>query len=225
MDIQDRPSPNCNARPVDAEIDMVVLHYTGMTSATAALDRMCDPAAQVSAHYMVDEDGTAFRLVTEDMRAWHAGVSYWLGATDINDRSIGIEIVNPGHEFGYRPFPEPQMAAVEQLLSHIVARNGIAPARVVGHSDVAPSRKQDPGELFDWQRLAAANLAIWPDAAVDPVAPQDVARTLSRIGYDPDTPLADAITAFQRRFVPHAVSGDADLRTRSMIAAVAAINS
>ena len=186
---------------------------------------MCDAAADVSAHYMVDEDGTVYRLVPEDRRAWHAGVSYWQGATNINDRSIGIEIVNPGHEFGYRPFPEAQMTAVEQLLSDIVSRHGIARARIVGHSDIAPSRKQDPGELFDWQRLAAAGLAMWPDTAGDPVRPEDTASALEQIGYDPKVPLSDAVTAFQRRFVPHAVSGEADLRTRAMIAAVAPIKS
>ena len=225
MDIRDRPSPNFNDRPQGTAVDMVVLHYTGMETAAGALGRMCDPAAQVSAHYMVEEDGTVFLLVPEEKRAWHAGVSYWRGATNINDRSIGIEIVNPGHEFGYRRFPEPQMAALQELLSDIVARHEIAPARVVGHSDIAPSRKQDPGELFDWKRLAAANLAIWPDTAIDPVAADDVAKILSDIGYDPAAPLFDVITAFQRRFVPHAVSGEADLRTRSMIAAVAAIKS
>ena len=225
MDLQEHPSPNCNDRPVDVAIDMVILHYTGMQTATAALDRMCDAAADVSAHYMVDEDGTVYRLVPEDRRAWHAGVSYWQGATNINDRSIGIEIVNPGHEFGYRPFPEAQMTAVEQLLSDIVSRHGIARARIVGHSDIAPSRKQDPGELFDWQRLAAAGLAIWPDTAGDPVRPEDTASALEQIGYDPKVPLSDAVTAFQRRFVPHAVSGEADLRTRAMIAAVAPIKS
>lgn len=225
MDLQEHPSPNCNDRPLDVAIDMVILHYTGMQTATAALDRMCDAAADVSAHYMVDEDGTVYRLVPEDRRAWHAGVSYWQGATNINDRSIGIEIVNPGHEFGYRPFPEAQMTAVEQLLSDIVSRRGIARARIVGHSDIAPSRKQDPGELFDWQRLAAAGLAIWPDTAGDPVRPEDTASALEQIGYDPKVPLSDAVTAFQRRFVPHAVSGEADLRTRAMIAAVAPIKS
>ena len=223
MKIEDRASPNFNDRPAGAAIDMVVLHYTGMLSAEVALDRMCDPEAAVSAHYAVDEDGDVYRLVAEDKRAWHAGISYWRGATDINDRSIGIEIVNPGHEFGYRSFPEPQMAAVEELLREIVSRHDIDPARIVGHSDVAPARKQDPGELFDWQRLAAAGLAVWPYRAADPVSRDDAAKTLSKIGYDPDAPLADIITAFQRRFLPHAVSGHADLRTRTMIAAVAAV--
>ena len=225
MNIQDCPSPNLSDRSADGAIDMVVLHYTGMQSARAALERMCDPAAEVSAHYMVDEDGGVFRLVLEDKSAWHAGVSYWRGATDINDRSVGIEIVNPGHEFGYRPFTSPQMAAVRSLLGDIVARHGIAPARVVGHSDIAPARKQDPGELFDWQELARQGLAIWPRSATDPVEPADVPDMLTAIGYDPGALLDDVVTAFQRRFVPHAVSGEADLRTRSMIAAVAAIKS
>ena len=222
MDIRDRPSPNFNDRPAAAKIDMAVLHYTGMKSAEAALTRLCDPDAAVSAHYLIDEDGDVFRLVAEKQRAWHAGVSSWLGETDINGRSIGIEIVNPGHEFGYRPFPEVQMAAVETLLADILARYPIPPARVVGHSDVAPARKQDPGELFDWQRLARQGLAVWPESAADPVAPDAVRDALCRIGYDPDAPLADVVTAFQRRFVPHAVSGEADLRTRTLIAAVAA---
>tara|TARA_Y100001935_G_C17233492_1_gene471688 strand:- start:175 stop:852 length:678 start_codon:yes stop_codon:yes gene_type:complete len=225
VNIQDCPSPNLSDRSVDGAIDMVVLHYTGMQSARAALERMCDPATEVSAHYMVDEDGGVFRLVLEDKSAWHAGVSYWRGATDINDRSVGIEIVNPGHEFGYRPFTAPQMAAVRSLLGDIVARHGIAPARVVGHSDIAPARKQDPGELFDWQELARQGLAIWPRSATDPVEPADVPDMLTAIGYDPSALLDDVVTAFQRHFVPHAVSGEADLRTRSMIAAVAAIKS
>ena len=225
MDLLEHPSPNSNDRPDGVTVDMVVLHYTGMETAAAALNRMCDAAAEVSAHYMIDEDGTVYRLVPEDRRAWHAGVSCWQGATNINDRSIGIEIVSPGHEFGYRQFPDEQMAAVEQLLSDIVSRHGIARHRIVGHSDIAPSRKQDPGELFDWQRLAAAGLAIWPDTAADPVGPEDTASALEQIGYDPEVPLSDVVTAFQRRFVPHAVSGEADLRTRAMIAAVAAIKS
>lgn len=225
MDIRDRPSPNFGDRPANTAIDTVVLHYTGMDSARAALDRMCDPAAAVSAHYMVDEDGVVFRLVDEDKRAWHAGVSFWLGATNINDRSVGIEIANPGHEFGYRPFPEAQMASVETLLGDILSRHAIPASRVIGHSDVAPARKQDPGELFDWQRLAKKGLAVWPDKAVDAVDLSGVARMLAGIGYDPDAALKDVVTAFQRRYVPHAVSGEADLRTRSMIAAVAAIKS
>jgi N-acetylmuramoyl-L-alanine amidase len=224
MRITDRPSPNFDDR--GASVDMAILHYTGMQTAAAALDRLCDPVAKVSAHYVVEEDGAVWRLVAEESRAWHAGVSHWAGATDINARSVGIEIVNPGHEFGYRSFPEAQMAAVEELLGGIVARHRIAAARVVGHSDVAPSRKQDPGELFDWPRLARAGFAIWPDKMPETAPPlSDVPALLARIGFDPDAPLADVVAAFQRRFVRDAVSGEADDRTRRTIAAVAALQS
>ena len=225
MDFVDYPSPNFNERPLADLIDMIVLHYTGMQSAEAALERMCDPVSEVSAHYMVDDGGGVFRLVAEEKRAWHAGKSFWQGATDINDRSIGIEIANPGHEFGYQPFPQSQMVGLHNLLQEVILRHKIPTARVIGHSDIAPDRKQDPGELFDWRGLAAAGLAIWPDKSKDPIAPVDVSKTLADIGYDPDVALADTITAFQRRFVPHAVSGKADLPTRGIIAAVAAIRS
>ena len=142
---------------------MLVLHYTGMPSAAAALARLCDPGAKVSAHYLVDEDGTVQALVAEQNRAWHAGVSFWRGATGLNDRSIGIEIVNPGHEFGYRPFPPAQMQAVRELCRGILARWPIPARNVVAHSDIAPNRKQDPGELFDWRGLAAAGIGLWTD--------------------------------------------------------------
>ena len=153
------PSPNQDSRPGLA-IDHLVLHYTGMRSAEAALARLCDPAAKVSAHYVVDEDGTVYALVEEARRAWHAGVSYWRGVRQLNDCSVGIEIVNPGHEFGYRAFPRRQMAAVEALCRHILARHDIPARNVVGHSDVAPDRKQDPGELFDWPGLAAQGIGV-----------------------------------------------------------------
>lgn len=225
MDIIERASPNVNDRPADTTVDMVILHYTGMKTGKAALDRLCDPDANVSAHYLIDEDGTTYRMVAEERRAWHAGFSHWSGAVDINDRSIGIEIVNPGHEFGYRAFPEAQMVAVEELLAQIVARHGISPARVVGHSDIAPTRKQDPGELFDWRRLADKGLSIWPTEPGDTIEMADARRYLSDIGYDPDAPLADVVTAFQRRFVPADVSGALDDRTRAFITAVHALNS
>src|SRR5262249_42163258 len=144
-------------------IDMLVLHYTGMQSAAAAIDRLCDPAAKVSAHYLIEEDGTAWRLVDETRRAFHAGVSFWQGTTDVNSASIGIELVNPGHEWGYRPFPDAQMQTLETLAQEILRRHAIPPDRVVGHSDVAPARKQDPGELFDWRRLADAGIGLWPE--------------------------------------------------------------
>jgi N-acetylmuramoyl-L-alanine amidase len=225
MNATDRSSPNFSDRPADIVIDMVVLHYTGMKSARAALDRMCDSSAAVSAHYMVGEDGAVWRLVGEEKRAWHAGVSYWAGATNINDRSIGIEIVNPGHEFGYRPFPEIQMRSVEELLAQILDRHSIPASRVVGHSDIAPSRKQDPGELFDWQRLAARRVSIWPSAVSPAIEARKAPALLAEIGYDPGAPLDDIVTAFQRRFAPDGVTGSLDGKTLALIAAVFAINS
>ena len=151
-------SPNRNDRQLP--ISMVVLHYTGMRTAGEALARLCDPSSQVSAHYLIDEDGTVTNLVPEEKRAWHAGKAYWRGITDVNSASIGIELVNPGHEFGYRPFPEPQMDALLPLLADIMDRHDIARANVVGHSDVAPARKIDPGEYFDWARLGQLGLAL-----------------------------------------------------------------
>ena len=183
---RERASPNHDERRLGPP-DMLILHYTGMTSAAAALDRLCDPAARVSSHYVVEEDGAVWRLVPEERRAWHAGESGWLGRRDINAHSIGIEIVNPGHEFGYRPFPEPQMRAVEELCRDIVARRAIAPRLVLGHSDVAPHRKQDPGELFDWPRLARAGIGLWPDFSRTTSAPEsivDLQQALADFGYD-----------------------------------------
>jgi N-acetylmuramoyl-L-alanine amidase len=165
MQIIQNPSPNCNARD-GHEIDMLVLHYTGMKSGANALDRMCDPTAEVSAHYMIEEDGRIFQLVDEEMRAWHAGKSYWRGHTNINQRSIGVELVNPGHELGYRDFPEVQIQSAIALCRNIVKRHAIPARNVVGHSDIAPARKEDPGELFDWKRLAKKKIGVWPDEKV-----------------------------------------------------------
>lgn len=151
-------SPNHNARRLGRP-DMVVIHYTGMTNAAAARARLCDPAAQVSAHWLIGLDGGVEALVPEERRAWHAGVSSWEGESDVNSRSIGIELVNPGHEHGYHPFPEPQMAALERLLARIMARWPVEARNVVGHQDVAPGRKIDPGEKFDWARLARGGLS------------------------------------------------------------------
>ncbi len=220
MDAIERPSPNHDARPARTPIDILLLHYTGMATAKAALDRLCEAAAKVSAHYLVDEDGTVYALVPEDRRAWHAGQSRWAGASDINGRSVGVEIVNPGHEFGYRPFPEAQMEAVADLAREIVARHAIPPARVLGHSDVAPPRKQDPGELFDWARLARDGVGLWPEDVGDgpqdipPVA--DIQTMLARFGYRaPNSGVLDANTrivlaAFQRHFRPSRVDGEID---------------
>jgi N-acetylmuramoyl-L-alanine amidase len=234
MILRDRPSPNHGPRPEGAPIDFLILHYTGMRSAEAALQRMCDPAAEVSAHYAIDEDGTVWRLVEEGRRAWHAGRSFWAGVTDINSRSIGIELVNPGHEWGYRPFPEPQMAALEELCRGILARHPILPQRVLGHSDVAPQRKEDPGELFDWPRLARAGIGLWPEfglVSANLVAEEEAVprarAALKRIGYEVP-PAGDAaamgklVTAFQRRYRPARCDGALDGETLARIERVAA---
>ena len=197
------PSPNHDAR--DRAIDMVVLHYTGMPSGEEALARLTSEASKVSAHYLVMEDGAIHAMVDEDRRAWHAGVSSWRGDTQTNARSIGIEIVNPGHEWGYRAFPAAQIDAVIALLADIVSRRNIAPALVVGHADVAPARKEDPGELFPWARLAAEGLAIGvyeggARTSLDYTAALDA---INEIGYDaPFGRHAAGVLAFQRRFVP-----------------------
>ncbi len=160
--IVQRPSPNHDERPAGTPIDMLVMHYTGMRTAGEALARLCDPDAKVSAHYTIDRDGRVYTHVPEDRRAWHAGVSYWAGERNVNARSIGIELVNPGHEFGYEPFPEEQIAALIDLAGGILSRHPIPAHRVVGHSDVAPARKMDPGERFPWKQLAEFGIGIWP---------------------------------------------------------------
>jgi N-acetylmuramoyl-L-alanine amidase len=219
--IIERPSPNHDER--GKPIDMLVMHYTGMKTCEEAVARLTDAAARVSAHYTVDEDGTVYAHVPEARRAWHAGVSYWAGETNVNARSIGIEIVNPGHEFGYRDFPESQIRAVIELSHGIIKRQGIPADRVVGHSDVAPARKIDPGELFPWQRLAGDGIGIWPEmrSVLPPLtqpSPQRgegfIAEALRSIGYgvppDVETPLEIVIKAFQRRFRPRLIDGVAD---------------
>lgn len=201
---------------------MLVLHYTGMRTGAEAITRLRDPAAKVSSHYVVEEDGRIFRLVPEARRAAHAGVSHWRGHAALNARSVGIEIVNPGHEWGYRDFPALQMAAVCELCLDILGRHPIPPRNVVGHSDIAPDRKQDPGELFDWQGLAANGVGLWPQA--DPEAPpaEETLPLLRAIGYRTDLPLTVLVTAFQRHWLPGRADGIADAGTRARIAAVAA---
>ncbi len=218
-------SPNFNERQ-GGPVNMLVLHYTGMRSAEEAIGRLLDPGAQVSAHYVVDEDGTTHALVPESGRAWHAGRSWWRGETDINSRSIGIEIVNPGYEFGYRPFPEAQMRAVTRLSLGVLARHSISPRNVVGHSDIAPTRKQDPGELFDWAMLKSYGIGLWPFEGNESAEsdPDTVAAMLTAYGYD-ITDLTAAIAAFQRHFRPERVDGIADAQTagrlqRLLVAAV-----
>ena len=218
--ITDAPSPNFDDRLLS--VTMIVLHYTGMETGQAAIKRLRDPEAKVSAHYLVDEDGTILRLVDEDKRAWHAGRSHWRGVTDVNSASIGIEIVNPGHEWGYRPFPQAQMSALIPLVADIKDRHAITRGNVVGHSDVAPARKQDPGELFNWHALARLRLALprptknlvdpgWPDAGF--------IMALERFGYDVTDPHA-AVTAFQRRFRPELIDGEIDMECRCILLAL-----
>jgi N-acetylmuramoyl-L-alanine amidase len=238
LPIVEAPSPNSDQRR--SPPDMLLLHYTGMQSAEAAVARLRDPEARVSAHYVVDEDGTVLRLVPEERRAWHAGKSWWRGETDINAISIGIEIVNPGHEFGYRDFSEAQIASVIVLIDEIRARWSIEDARILAHSDVAPARKQDPGERFPWKRLAAHRQGLWFEPAPERIAALGSPLTigdrglgvhvlqagLHRLGYEP---LPDGqyteetritVEAFQRHWRPSKVDGIADGETRATLMGV-----
>ncbi|MEJ0028699.1 MAG: N-acetylmuramoyl-L-alanine amidase [Rhizomicrobium sp.] len=216
------PSPNHDARPAGASVDILVLHYTGMKTADEALARLCDPAAKVSAHYTIGRDGRVYAHVAEERRAWHAGVSYWAGETNVNARSIGIELVNPGHEFGYEPFPDAQIAALIDLASGILKRHPIPPHRVLGHSDVAPARKMDPGEFFPWRHLAEYGIGLWPgkplsspavagegnrEAVEGALAASDLAKFGYGIPPHTDVPLGAVVTAFQRRFRPAEIDG------------------
>jgi N-acetylmuramoyl-L-alanine amidase len=203
-------------------VDMLVLHYTGMPDEASARARLTDPAAEVSAHYLVSEDGAVTRLVPEERRAWHAGVSHWRGHEALNARSIGIEIVNPGHDWGYRDFPALQMGAVSALCRDILARHPVPARNVVAHSDIAPDRKRDPGELFDWEGLARDGVGLWPPPWQG-TAPDagDAPALLARIGYRPGLPLPVLLAAFQRHWRPARVDGVADADTLARLAAVA----
>ena len=221
---RERPSPNHGPRAEGMTIDMLLLHYTGMRSADEALERLCEPASEVSAHYLIDEAGAIYRLVDEECRAWHAGRAIWAGESDINGCSIGIEIVNPGHEFGYRGFPAAQMRALGALCQGILSRHPIPARRVLGHSDVAPARKEDPGELFDWPALARAGIGLWPPIEDPPVpyaapAIEEIQRNLARIGYavEPtgimNAESRSALLAFQRHWLPECMTGARDPQT------------
>ena len=231
MNLIEAPSPNFDARTVPPS--MIVLHYTGMKTGEEALARLRDPEAKVSSHYLVEEDGRVFRLAPEERRAWHAGASFWRGRRNINGDSIGIEIVNPGHEWGYRAFPDAQVAAVIELLADVRTRWTIEDRDIVGHSDVAPARKDDPGELFPWKRLAEAGHGLWAEAPAAPGEPigegEEGAAVfalqagLTRLGYDLppsgrfDADTATVVRAFQRHWRPGRVDGIADGETRARL--------
>lgn len=232
MKIEQTPSPNFDERTLP--VSLLVLHYTGMESGEAALERMRDPEAKVSAHYMVEEDGRIFQLVDEDKRAWHAGVSEWAGETNINSNSVGIEIVNGGHDHDLPDFPDVQINAVIALSKAVMERHGISAKKIIGHSDIAPARKQDPGEKFPWAGLAAAGIGLWPDH-IEPdrrllfeAGSRDrgvaiAQRGLAHIGYgaqvsgvlDETTRLV--IAALQRRYRPAQIDGLIDIETMHII--------
>ncbi|MEM1313191.1 MAG: N-acetylmuramoyl-L-alanine amidase [Pseudomonadota bacterium] len=225
MNITDFPSPNFGPRRGVAAPDMIVVHYTGMASAALALARLCSPAAEVSAHYLIDEQGAAFRLVTEARRAWHAGAAAWGAATDVNSHSIGIELAHPGHEAGNPAFPEPQMAALEALIGEIRLRWSVPRERVLGHADVAVGRKIDPGERFDWARLAAKGLAVASQAEAADAPPGDPAQVCAeaaaRIGYVWQDEAA-LIRALQMRLCPEETGAAPSARLAARAADLAA---
>lgn len=208
---EERLSPNFDERTLP--ISMVVLHYTEMKPVGAAIERLTDPEAKVSAHYLITEEGGVIRLVPEDKRAWHAGASFWRGIPDVNSASIGIELDHPGHGLGYRGFAEAQIDALIPLLARIVKHYDIPRANVVGHSDVAPMRKVDPGELFPWDRLAEYKLCLPRPACLAAGNPfhndGSFFLALERFGYD-ITDQAKAVEAFERRWRPERITGVVD---------------
>lgn len=234
MKFLEAPSPNFDART--APPDMIVLHYTGMASGAAALARLTDSTAKVSAHWLIEEDGGLVRLVAEERRAWHAGRSCWQGSNDVNGDSIGVELVNPGHEFGYRAFPEPQIRTLVALIGEIRTRWTVPDARILGHSDVAPARKEDPGELFPWRALAMAGHGLWAEPAAAPGPPLGrgdqgpgvfvLQSALSRLGYGLapsglyDESTETVVRAFQRHWLQTRIDGIADGATRARLMAL-----
>lgn len=216
-----RPSPNFESRAQGIALDMIVLHYTDMRNAEEALERLCDAQAKVSAHFLISKEGELYQLVDPDHRAWHAGVSSWEGQGDINSRSIGVELDNLGHTFGPEPFSTVQMTTLLALLEELIQTYGIQPHRIVGHSDVAPGRKKDPGELFPWHVLAEKGFGLWPQeketsqhiSLVPKMSIQEMQQALCHIGYEcPETGVWDeesqaVCLAFQRHFTPQDLTG------------------
>ncbi len=203
-------STNFDDRHHGAKPSMIILHYTGMQSTKAAIDRLCDPASKVSAHYVVEENGRLVSLVDEDKRAWHAGASHWENIVDVNSHSIGIEIVNPGHEFGYKEFPEKQIDGIIELCLGLIQKYKIKSYHVLGHSDIAPRRKEDPGELFPWEKLAEEFVGLWAtsremdfEAAKNLLNDKKIFQeNLTAFGYDPKAPFESVLTAFHCHFYP-----------------------
>ena len=230
------PSANFDARPNNNAPEMIILHYTGMKKSSEAIELLCNPESLVSAHYVIDESGTCFQLVDESHRAWHAGISYWAGNDNINNCSIGIELSNPGHEHGYKAFPEPQMLALLDLTKEIITRNSIKSQFILGHSDIAPDRKLDPGELFNWQRLAVHGIGLWPttDLTTQTISPEvslkvdkfsikRIQKKMAGLGYkinisgQYDRQTMMVAKAFQRHFRPANVTGMLDTECESIL--------
>jgi N-acetylmuramoyl-L-alanine amidase len=216
-------SPNFNDRNSKIPVEYIVLHYTGMKTEESALTRLVNPTMNVSAHYVIGEEGNIWQLVDENDRAWHAGESIWRGIRDINSASVGIELVNPGHQYGYRPYTDAQIIALKSLLREIIERHCLSPTTsILAHSDIAPTRKEDPGELFPWESLALDGLGLWPSPALQDFGPEkknEVAELLYAIGYDTSDCEA-ALMAFQRHYCPENMGKGADKDTLAKLRAL-----
>ena len=214
----DHVSPNHGPRRGGLSVDTIVVHYTDTRTVADSLEILCSPERQVSAHYLIGEDGAVYRLVPETERAWHAGLSFWRGERDVNSRSIGIELQNPGERFGYRAFPDAQMSALAALCAGLKRRWPIEERNVIGHSDVAPDRKTDPGVLFDWRAFSRAGHGLWPEAGEEAADPVALPEMLREIGYDPDCGMA--LAAFQQHYRPALVDNQPDAETAALAAAL-----
>ena len=221
MKLISHPSPNFSERARGSIINKLIMHYTGMENAKLSLAHLCDKNSKVSAHYLLDENGRIFQLVSEEKRAWHAGVSYWAGETDINSQSIGIELQNRGLEWGYNNFPKIQIDSLIELVLDIRKRHHIPEKNILGHSDIAPGRKQDPGEFFPWEEISFHNIGYWPKMPPRKIditySKQATQKNLSLIGYNPETPFSEKLKAFQRHYRPSKVDGILDNETAHLI--------